>query len=218
MPALKKAPHHNCGVQQWNKKLLQYPVTSTQRDSIVCEGKYFQLCITIIAHNSQVFLTWISLETTSLCPESKGWIRTPKLEPYLHNRGVIADGNVLCVLVQWFIGGGSVGLEESSKGLDGVRGCMAFGSTIHTLSCHKTAASSSEYQPTSYRAHVIAGIQMWPHPKHIGAGTGSVASRKSLCGPIRAAENDAQPDTDKKTLWPLGAHPKGWCTSSLSKT
>ena len=51
-----------------------------------------------------------------------------------------------------------------------------------TLSCHEIAASSTEYQPTTYTPHVIADMKMRPHLKCMGAGIGSVASRKSQGG------------------------------------
>ena len=40
MPALKQAAHHHRGVQQRNKRELNYPVPPTQRKSSVCESKY----------------------------------------------------------------------------------------------------------------------------------------------------------------------------------
>ena len=39
MPALKRAAHHHRGVQQRNKRQLNYLVPSTQRKSSVCAGK-----------------------------------------------------------------------------------------------------------------------------------------------------------------------------------
>ena len=82
---------------------------------------------------------------------------------------------VLCFGFRWFVGGCSACFKESSVGWDGVRGGMAFGYTTQTLSCHKIAVSSTEYQPTTYTPHVIADMKMRPCLKYMGVGAGPAA-------------------------------------------
>ena len=124
-------------------------------------------------------------------------IWNPKLESYLHDRGLIAGDDVLCVVcfvlcisVWWFVGGGSVSFKVSSEEQDGVRGWTVFDGTTQTLSCHENVVSSAEYQPAAYSPRVIAVMKMRPHLKYMGAGAGPTASWKPPCGPIRVAEND----------------------------
>ena len=88
------------------------------------------------------------------------WIWTPKQKQFLYDRGVIADGNVQCVSVWWFVYGRSFSAEEFGKGLDGAHVWMAFGGTAHTLSCYDTAARSTEYQPAAYGPHGTSCIQV----------------------------------------------------------
>ena len=138
--------------------------------------------------------------------EESKWIhtvlsRTPSRNHTYRTEGSLQKGCVVCYVFRFrgFVGEGSVGFnEESREGRDGVRGWMAFSGTTQTISCHEIAANSTEYQPTMYTPHVIADMNMRPHLKYMGAGTGSVASQKSPCGPIRVAENDAVTDNDRK--------------------